>query len=224
MTAHWPLSLSDWFHGSDPMGMLLWTAYVFVVVSSALVGGLVTGFVFQHLVGIFIRNLSIQAVSRARILGGVVCAILAVLLLNPGWLGLGGGQGSGPDQPGMAEVQPDQRPEEAADPANPPAPPSLADRSAGNGVLRILILGSETKPSFQPVNRFFAILDDPNPEPLDADQVMQRIEALRKDRSLKEVELVVVPQSTSIHNTPVQQLRSKLGEANLRVYLPPGLP
>lgn len=224
MTAQTPLSLSDWLGGSDPMGMLLWIAYVFVVVSSALVGGFATGFVFQHLVGIFIRNLSIQAVSRARIIGGVVSAILAVLLLNPGWLGLGGGGASGPDQPGRAEGRPDQRPKEAAEPSSPSAPPSLGERPAANGVLRILILGRETKPPFQPVNRFFAILDDPNPEPLDAEQVMRRIEALRKDRGLEEVELVVVPQSTSIHNTPVQQLRARLGEANLRVYLPPDLP
>jgi hypothetical protein len=224
MSAQTPLSLSDWFSGSDPISMLLWTAYVFVVVSSALVGGFATGLVFQHVVGIFIRNLSIQAVSRARIIGGVVSAILAVLLLNPGWLGLGGGGASGPDQPGSAEVEPDQRPKDSADASVPSAPPSLAERPAADGVLRILVLGSETKPPYQPVNRFFAFLDDSDPQPLDAEQVMQRIEALRKNQNLKEVELVVVPQSTSIHNAPVQKLRSKLSEANLRVYLPPDLP
>ncbi|MCS6977340.1 MAG: hypothetical protein NZM31_10090 [Gemmatales bacterium] len=216
--------LSDWFAGSDPISVLLWTAYVFVVVSSALIGGFVTGFAFQHVARLIVRDLSVRAVSRARMIGGVVAAILAVMLLNPGWLGLGGGGASGPEEQGSAKVQPTSDPKPSEEPPPQPQPPTLAEKASGNGIVRILILGPETQPPWQEKNRYFAFLDDPMPEALDVGEVMKRIESLRQQKPVREVELVVVPQSTSPRNIPVQSLRSELQAKGLRVYVPPELP
>lgn len=217
--------LSDWFSGSDALASLLWAAYVFVVAAAALAGGFVTGFLVQHVGGLLVRNLSLKVVSRARIVGGVLAALLAILLLHPGWLGLGGG---GPGEKaaltGETVSPTDTASKQSVESTGKTEPPSLAERPASQGVLRILVLGRRTSPPYEPVDRYFAFPDDAQPKPLTAEEVLQRIEAVGKEGQMREVEMIFVPESTSPGNLPVQRLRSEIEKRGIRLYAPAPMP
>jgi hypothetical protein len=215
-------TISDWLSNTDLVQLGLWVVYGFIVLASAVLGGFATGFVSQKVALVFVGELSRKVVMRIRLGGAALAGGLAVLMLNPGYIGIGSGPGRG-GQPGTGtskEVVKDTSTSLSDKPAKTD-PGGLTERPGGKTVLRIMVLGDGTQPPYQPVDRYFAFADDPNPQALDVDAVMKRIEQLKKDGSVKEVELVLTQRSASLQNLQVQRLRRAIQQADLRLYVPP---
>jgi len=201
---------------------LFWVAYVFLVVSAALVGGLGLGWVTRMAFSLVALRLSDKALRRTRVVGGALAALLAILLLYPG--GLGPGTESGSGEPESVAHTENARPAPAEDAQagnNQAEPPPTNQQPVGKRILRILVLGDGTEPPYQPINKYFAWADSPTPEPMDAKEVMQHISKLRQTEEIREVELVLLPESTSLNNLEVQRLRRALHNEGLRLYIPP---
>lgn len=216
-------NISDWLAHTDLVQLGLWVIYGCIVLASALLGGFTTGFVSQKLAVAFVGELSRKVMTRLRLGGATVAGGLAVLMLNPGAIGIGAGPGPG-GAPGQGHSQPSGLKDTSLADSKESAKPStggVSEQPGGKATLRIRVLGDGTTPPYQPVDKYFVLADDPNPTPLDVDAVMKRIEELKKSGALKEVELVMEEKSTSLQNLPVLRLRRAIQEAGLRLYLPP---
>jgi|GEM_PF-6082900 len=216
-------NIADWFTHSDPVQILLWVAYGFIVIASAAFGGFGMGFITQKLAIPFVGELSRKVLTRVRLAFGGLAGLVAVLMLNPGSIGLGSGAGQ---SGGLQSSQSKDAAVKDASLSDPKLPVKtetggLTERPGGKSVLRILVLGDGTQPAYEPVNRFFAFAEDPQPRALDVEAVMKRVAELQQEGALKEVELVLTPQSTSLQNLEVQRLRQAVQQAGLRLYLPP---
>lgn len=218
-------NISDWLAQTDLVQLGLWVIYGFIVLASALGGGFTAGFVSQKFAAVFVGDLSRKVLTRLRLGGGLVAGTVAALMVGTGGFGLGSGPGpgGGPGQGGGNAVGiKDTSPSLAnSKTTTKPDTGGATEQPGGKSVLRITVLGDGTNPPYQPVDKYFIFADDPSPSPLDVDAVMRRIEELKKTDGLKEVELVLTPQSTSLQNLQVQRLRRAIQQAGLRLYLPP---
>jgi hypothetical protein len=210
-------NIADWFSKSDPVQVLLWIAYGFIVLASAAVGGFGTGYLSRLIATPIVGDLSRKVMTRIRLASGGATGLLAVLMLNPHIIGFGSGAGQGGPQPGDGKMAAADT--SLGDPKTPIKndPGSLTEKTGGKNVLRILVLSDKTTPAYQPVNRFFAFPDDPTPEPLDVPGVMKRIDELKKT-GLAEVEFVQTLEGTSPQNLEVQKLRQAIHQAGLKLY------
>jgi hypothetical protein len=172
--------LAQW--QQNPLGLVL---YGLVLVGGALLGGLLVGLIGRYTALLFWKELSTRTVLLLRLVGGIGGAVAAFSLIGdgsgfgfgPGPGGLpGGGKGTG-DAVSLADQSPS-----STDPASATKTPV---------VVRIVMLGGDTKPPYEEPDRFFAFVEQPGERPLDIPEVLERLRTLQGQRPVKEVELVV---------------------------------
>jgi hypothetical protein len=191
----------------NPLWLVL---YAFVVLGAAALGAVLTSVVGRYSAILFWKDLSRGWILRLRVLGGLAGAVIAYALI-----GHGGGVGFGPGQGGFPGRGPGT--------ADGTKLVSLADRTDTSGepdtskpaaklpaIVRVVMLGPETKPASEEPDHFFAIEGDEPLQALNVDQVVQRIRKRQADSGVQEVDLVVSKGSSSFGRPFVEPLRNRV--------------
>jgi hypothetical protein len=175
--------------------------------------GWFTGGASTKMMGVvFAKHVSARAVYGSRATGGLIGAVLAVLL----WGGFGGRGVPGPGGKGYPNTKRDDgtpstlldKTLPATAPAQPVAsvPPAITTDGQHRQV-RIAVLGKGTQPRYAQDNRFFILLDGPDKEPRTTEKLVADLEEWRNKHQVEHVILHYALKSADPDNPEVQKLR-----------------
>jgi hypothetical protein len=210
MTGLFAASLTDW------LAIVEWI----LIGAAAVVGAKVSHGAMRGSYRMLKRQPTWRAGLASRVTGGAGGGALVYLLFAGFGLGPGFGPGAGGlPGGGLGDVNRLTSPDGNA--TSPQAPSSQpADTKTPGQVLCVTLLGDRTEPKFEAPDKIFAIAEDAAKKALNTDGVIARASEMKRQRALKEVELILARDPDNPESSPsttlanaaafVDQLRSRV--------------